>query len=428
MSILRKMAGDIIKWALRLDDPKGWHAPSALGEAGEAVTESSVMTLSAVWACVNLISGTISSLPLMVYRTGRDGARTVATDHPLYRLLHDSPNYDQTAVDFWDFVAASVELWGNAYAKIDRASGKVVAVTPVAPGLVSVRRLSSGTIEYRWSENGKSYVETDRTMLHIRGPGGGALGGMSTLHFGRNSFSSARAADRAAAGMFANGMRPSGVLTFDKWLDESQREIAEKKLADKFVGAINAGKPLILEGGTKWEALTINPNDAQMLESRAFSVEEICRFFGVPPFMVGQTAKSTSWGTGLEQQTLGFQKFTLRRRLKRIEQACEKQLLTANERAEGITIEFNLEGLLRGDSAARAKFYQQMTQIGAMTINEVRALENLAPVEGGDVPRMQMQNVPITQSDDQPDAAAADSADVLASETRAAFSKIRMLK
>jgi phage terminase large subunit-like protein len=126
-----------------------------------------------------------------------------------------------------------------------------------------------------------------------------------------------------------NGLRPSGVLTFDKFLTAEQRDVARKeRLATKFIGAMNAGRPLVLEGGTKWEQLTINPEDAQMLESRGFSVEEICRFFGVPPFMIGHTEKSTSWGTGLEQQTLGFQKFTLRRRLKRIEQALEKQLLT----------------------------------------------------------------------------------------------------
>jgi HK97 family phage portal protein len=158
---------------------------------------------------------------------------------------------------------------------------------------------------------------------------------------------------------------------------------------------------MILEGGTKWEQLTLAPEDAQMLESRSFSVEDVCRFFGVPPFLIGHTEKTTSWGSGIEQQTIGFQKFTLRRRLKRIEQAIQKQLLTHNERANGISVEFNLEGLLRADSAGRARFYQQMTQIGAMTINEVRDLENLPPVEGGDIPRMQMQNKPISEIDEE---------------------------
>ena len=399
MKIFRKMADTIRRLTVR--DPDGWYPESMRGDAGEVVTDDSAMSLSAVWACVNLLAGTIASLPLMVYRTDAQGRRTVARDHPLYRVLHDSPNYDQTAVDFWEFVNASIELWGNAYARILRSSTAVSGLHPVAPSLMSVRRLTSGTIEYRWTEEGKTYVETDATMLHIRGFGGNPLGGMSTLHFGRNVFSLARAADRSAGGMFKNGLRPSGVLTFEKWLSPEQRALTKNELADQFLGAANSGRPLVLEGGTKWEQLTISPEDAQMLESRGFSVEEVCRFFGVPPFMIGHTEKSTSWGTGLEQQTLGFQKFTLRRRLKRIEQSLAKQLLRPEDRAAGITIEFSLEGLLRGDSAARASFYQSGLNNGWMTINEVRALENMPPVDGGDVPRMQMQNVPITEAGQQ---------------------------
>nr|WP_210282387.1 phage portal protein [Mesorhizobium sp. RMAD-H1] len=393
------MAQTVVRRLLSLKDPHGWYPAGEMGDAGEHVSAETVLGLSSVWACVNLLAGTIASLPLMVYRSGPDGAAEVAKDHPLYRVLHDSPNFDQTAVDFWEFICASIELWGNAYALIERSGGNVTTLTPILPACMSVSRLQSGTIQYRWTDNGKSYTETERRVLHIRGFGGNPLGGMSTLHFGRHAFSLARAIDRSAGGMFKNGLRPSGVLTFEKWLSPEQRELAETKLTEKYLGAMNAGRPLILEGGTKWEQLTINPEDAQMLESRGFSVEEICRFFGVPPFMIGHTEKSTSWGTGLEQQTLGFQKFTLRRRLKRIEQACQKQLLTPADRAAGITIEFNLEGLLRADSVGRARFYQQMTAIGAMTINEVRQLENLPPVEGGNVPRMQMQNVPITEID-----------------------------
>lgn len=396
MKIFRKMADTIRRLTVR--EPDGWYPNSMRGDAGEIVTDDTAMSLSAVWACVNLLAGTIASLPLMVYRTDAQGRRTVARDHSLYRVLHDSPNYDQTAVDFWEFVNASIELWGNAYARVERGVGKVSGLHPVAPALVSVRRLGNGDLEYRWTEDGKAYVETDATMLHIRGFGGNPLGGMSTLHFGRNAFSLARAIDRSAGGMFKNGLRPSGILTFEKWLSPEQRSLSKTELTEQFLGASNAGRPLILEGGTKWEQLTISPEDAQMLESRGFSVEEICRIFGVPPFMVGHTQKVTSFGSGLEQQVLGFQKFTLRRRLKRIEQALEKQLLRPEDRAAGITIEFNLEGLLRGDSAARASFYQSGLANGWMTINEVRALENMPPVAGGDVPRMQMQNVPITEA------------------------------
>lgn len=381
-----------------LTEAETWRPSAQAADSGEVVSDSTVLGLSAVWACTNLLAGTIGSLPMMVYRSGVDG-RELARDHALFRLLHDSPNYDQTALDFWEFVSASLELWGNAYAaKETDTSGKLLSIVPIRPDLVSVRRRSDGALEYRWTERGQSHVRTDTGVLHIRGFGGNPLGGMSTLHFGRQAFGLARAVDRSAATTFKNGLRPSGALTFKEWLSPENRELAETKLIDKFVGAQNSGRPMTLEGGTQWVPFTINPEDAQMLESRRFSVEEICRFFGVPPHMVGHTEKSSSWGTGLEQQTLAFQKFTLRRRLKRIEQAVNKQLLTAAERARGMYVEFNIEGLLRGDSASRSTFYQSGLSNGWLTINEVRQRENLSPVEGGDVPRLQMQNVPITEA------------------------------
>ncbi|SNS53411.1 phage portal protein, HK97 family [Sphingomonas laterariae] len=382
-------------WARRLSlrDPEGWRRTEGQSYAGEQVSETSVLALSTAWACINVLAGTIGSLPLMVHRTDRSGRRTIAKDHPLYRILHDSPNADQTALDFFEGLAASVELKGNAVAEITRAGdGRVISLTPMTWDETTVTRDRGGSLVYRWRDK---TLSEDR-VLHVRGFGGNPEGGLSTLAYGRNTFGLATAIDRSAGTMFANGVRPSGVLKFKEWLKPEQRQAAEDRMTQKFVGAMNAGRPLVLEGGVEWQQLTINPEDAQMLESRRFSVEDICRFFGVPPHMVGHTDKATSWGTGLEQQTLGFQKFTLRRRLKRIEMALEKRLLTAKDRADGITIEFSLEGLLRGDSAARSAFYASALQNGWMTINEVRELENLAPVAGGETPRMQSQNVPIT--------------------------------
>ncbi|RAP39091.1 phage portal protein, partial [Rhodovulum viride] len=194
-----------------------------------------------------------------------------------------------------------------------------------------------------------------------RGPGGDPLGGMSTLQFGRQAFSSALAAERSAAGMFRNGLRPSGILKFDKWLTPEQRELVEAKLPEKYLGAINAGRPFIAEGGFDYQHISISPEDAQMLETRQFSVEEICRFFGVPPVMIGHPGGTTAWPTSVEQQGLLFQKFTLRRRIKRIEQAVAKQLLSPEDRAAGLSVRVNMEALLRGSSAERAAFYGPMT-------------------------------------------------------------------
>ncbi|HEY8593299.1 MAG TPA: phage portal protein [Sphingomicrobium sp.] len=356
--------------------------------------------LTATWACVTLIAGTIASLPLFVYRTDAKGTRTVARDHSLFALLRGSPNADQSAVEFWDFMSASVELAGNGYAPIDRSGDRIVALSPINPDGVRIERREMGRLWYRWSEDGRVREVPQEQMLHLRGPGGGPLGGASPLAKCRQAFNAALSAQHAAAATFRNGVRPSGVLTQEARFSSAEiRAEAEALIQEKFVGSMNAGRPMLLDGGLKWEQLSINPEDAQLLETRRFSVEEVCRIFGVPPHMIGHNEKSTSWGSGLEQQTIGFVIYTLRRRLKRIEAALEKQLLTPAERAAGMTIEFNLEGLLRGDSKGRAEFYRTMTGIGAMTINEVRAKENLPPVTGGDVPRLQMQNVPISAAD-----------------------------
>lgn len=402
MKLLSKMATAVRSIWLSSQQAAQISPMGVSSDAGELVTESSVLGLNAVWACVNLLSGTIASLPMMVYRTDSAGNRTIARDHPMFSLLHDSPNYDQTALDFWEFMQAALELWGNAYArKVFGSMGQLVALEPINPAAMSVRRLTSGSIEYRWTDAGRSFVGSDVDVFHIRGFGGNPLGGMSVLAFGRNTFGRARAIEKSAGATFANGLRPSGVLTFDEFLTAENRAIAQTDLIGQFVGAQNSGRPMILEGGTKWQPLTLNPEDAQMLESQKHSVDDICRMFGVPPFVIGHSG-GDHMGTSLEQQVIALVIFNLRRRLKRNEMAVQKQLLTDQDRAEGVIVEVNLDALLRGDSAARNAFYAGGLQNGWLTINEVRALENRPPVAGGEVPRMQMQNVPITEAGKQP--------------------------
>lgn len=388
VGLQRKSAG-MVRWA------DGSVRDGHSGNAGEVVSARSSLSLSAVWGCANLISGTLSSLPFEVMRRDASGFVEVDAGHPLHSVIYESPNFDQTALDFWDFMNLSIELWGNAYASVQRRGDRIVALYPVHPEAMSVRRLANGRIEYRWTDEGGSFVKLDRDMFHVRGPGGNALGGMSTLRFGVQAFSSALAADRAAAGMFRNGLRPSGVIKFKEWLSQPEREAAEQ-IVEKYLGAVNSGKPFIVEGGMEYDHLSISPEDAQMLETRQFSVEEICRYFQVPPALIGHAGNATAWPTSVDQQVLMFTKFYLRRRVKRIEQAVRKQLLTPADRAAGVSVRINMEGLLRGDSASRAAFYQTMVQIGAMTINEVRGLEGRKPVAGGDEVRMQMQNIPIT--------------------------------
>ncbi|WP_103728920.1 phage portal protein [Novosphingobium sp. HII-3] len=386
-----------LRTALSLLSPSAWKGVfGAPSYSGKTVNATNALTLSTVWACVRLVSGTISSLPMMVYQDGPNGSRGIYKAHPLYGLLHDSPNADQTALDFWQFMCVSLELWGNAFARITRRSrsGVITALTPLRPEAVQVRRAADGSIRYRYTDGGKVSDVGQDEMFHIRGFGGSPLGGLSTLAFGRHSFGLAMATDEAAAQIYKNGLRPSGVLTTkdDRTLNKEQRDDIYKYVVDPFMGE-NNGKPMVLEAGLGWQSIQMNLGDAQMVESRQFSVEDGCRWFGVPPHMIGHTAGNSQLGSSIENQTLGWLMFGLRERIKRIEQAVMKQLLTPAERLT-VTVEINLEGLLRADSAARAAFYAQMVQNGIMTRNEVRRLENLPPLPGGDELTIQSNMIP----------------------------------
>lgn len=388
-----------LRTALSLLNPSAWKG--VFGQpsySGKTVTATNALTLSTVWACIRLISGTISSLPFMVYQDGANGSRKVLKTHPLYGLLHDSPNADQTALDFWQFMCVSLELWGNAFARITRGrGGKIIALTPLRPEVMQVRRVAGGEIRYRYPDSGGMDEVGQDEMFHVRGFGGSPLGGLSTLDFGRHSFGLAMATDEAAAQIYRNGLRPSGVLTTqnNQTLKPDQRADIYKYVVEPFAGD-NNGKPLVLEAGLSWQAIEMKADDAQMIESRQFSVEDGCRWFGVPPHLVGHTAGNTTLGSSIENQTLGWLMFGLRERLKRLEMAIMKQLLTPAERLT-TTVEINIEGLLRADSAGRATFYAQMVQNGIMTRNEVRRLENLPPLPGGDDLTIQSNMIPAGQ-------------------------------
>jgi HK97 family phage portal protein len=382
------------------EDPRPAERRARLGSSssGVSVNDQSALTLSTFWACLALRGGIIGGCRSACSTATAARFHNAVTDVPLFGVLHESPNADQTPTDYWEFAAISMMLRGNHYARKIKDGSRLIGLEPIRPDIVQVRRREDGSIGYRWSANGASHDLGEEDVFHVRGFGGGPLGGLSTIGYARESLGLAIAAERAAGSLFANGVRTSGVLKFDKFLTPEQREIARGEMLDEFQGAHNAGRPFILEGGATWQSIQMNADDAQLLESRGWSVEDVCRWFNVPPIMVGHSEKQSSWGTGVEQIVLGFLKFSLAPTLRRIEQSIRKQLMTPAERARGLFAEFNMEGLLRADSGGRATFYKEMTAIGAMTINEVRAKENLPPVEGGDVPRIQMQNVPITEA------------------------------
>lgn len=350
---------------------------SARSASGQTVTPDSALRLSAVWACTRLIAETISTLPLSLYEKTPEGKR-IARAHPLQTVIHDMPNPDASASVFWESTVAAMLLRGNAHAERLTVAGRVVGLRFLAPGRLAAAPRGDGVM-YTDDDGRQRHIATG-SLWHIPGFSLDGEDGVSVIRYGANVFGSAQAASSAADGTFDRGLMPTTYFKYPNWLKPEQRTEFRENLT-KISGAINAGKPALLEGGMDTGTIGINPVDAQLLESRSFSVEEICRWFRVPPFMVGHSEKSTSWGTGIEQQMIGFLTFTLSPWLRRIEQAISKDLLTPAERLRYYP-KFSVEGLLRADSAGRAAFYAAMVNNGVLTRDEVRELEDRQAMGG----------------------------------------------
>jgi HK97 family phage portal protein len=388
----------LLNWVARkigLTDSAGWgRAYPASSAAGKTVTIDTAMQLATVWACVRLLSETIGTLPMLVYRKDNTGARSLATDHTLYGLLHESPHADFTAVEFWEGIVLGLCLGGNAYAEKEWIGNRLVALNPLRSDMMEVSRNRNNEREYRYHDVKGVRTLSEDDVFHVRGFGPAGDLGLSPISFARHSLGAAMAADETASKMFANGVRPTGILTIDQVLKPEQRKSLKENVVEPMAGSANAGGLFLLEAGMKFQPVTLTPEDAQFLQTRGFHVEEICRWFRVPPFMVGHTEKTTSWGSGLEQQMIGFLTFSLRPYLSRIEQAVRRSLIPAKERPT-LFAEFKVEGLLRADSVARGQFFATMVQNGIYTRNEVRALENMPPKPNGEELTVQSQNVAL---------------------------------
>ncbi|WP_348826649.1 phage portal protein [Halomonas sp. RT37] len=378
-----------------LKDDAFWSAwASSANTAGQQVNENTVMSLSAAWACTRLVSEAVATLPLHLYERTPDGRRR-AVDHPLYSILNRSPNADSTSATYWEANTAAILLRGNGFSEKQLFNGRMVGLKFLAPHRLGSRKKANGDIQILYTEeNGQQREILERNLFHIPGFSLDGKWGLSTIQYGAAVFGSALAASNAANGTFERGLAPTVAFTMEHVLKKEQREEFRENLKD-VSGALNAGKSPLLEGGMKAETIGIKPSDAQLLESRSFSVEEVCRWFRVDPSMVGHGNKDSNWGTGLEQKLIGFLTFTLRPWLTRIEQAINKHLLSPQDQRR-FYAEFSIEGLLRADSQARSQFYSVMVNNGIMTRDEVRQLENLPTMSGNaDVLTVQTAMAPL---------------------------------
>lgn len=370
-------------------------------DAGVAVSETTALRASPVWRAVSLIAGVSAALPLHVYA---DGTR----DKQKSDLLRD-PHPDLTPVELWRAAYMYRVLWGNTYIqKVRSGSGQIKELWPISSDRVRVDRVKpsdanpAGKVFDVTDDWGVQHVLTRREILHIPGLGYDGLTGCSPVRLAMQGIGLAQAAEKSAARLFGNGNIIGGVLQTEQRLDPDQAARLKERWKAKLSGVSNSHEIAVLDSGASYRPIAMPNSDAQFLESRQFQVVEIGRMFGVPPFLLMSTEKSTSWGTGLEQQAQGWVTFDLNPTwLTPTEQRVTKELLGTTEYSA-----YQMGGLLRGDSAARATFYRAMRDVGAFSADDVRALEELPPLpegKGGDVYLQPMYMAPLGSNPLAPD-------------------------
>lgn len=361
-------------------------------ESGVAVTETSALHMPAVWRAVAVIANVSASLPLHTYAVGTKDRKTA-------KLL-DDPHPELTKFELWRLLYVHRLLWGNGYAqKVRNNAGQIVQLWPIRPDRVRVDREKpseanpSGKVFWIRDDNDVVRRRTTNEILHLPALGYDGVTGCSPIRAAAEGIGLGIAAEKSAARLYGSGNMISGVLQTEQRLTAEQAAQLKASWKAKLSGIESAHDIAVLDSGASFHPVTMPYKDSQFLESRQFQITEIARMFGVPLYLLMETQKSTSWGTGLEQQAQGFVTWDLAPTwLTPTEQRVTKELLPKTQYAK-----YQLGGLLRGDSQARAVFYRAMRDTGAFSANDIRDLEELTPIEGpeGDMYLQPMSMAPL---------------------------------
>lgn len=346
--------------------------------SGKQVTERGALAMSAVWRCTALIAGVSAALPLHVFAEG-------TKDRVPTPLLRD-PHPELPALELWRLAYVHRCLWGDGFVqKVRDGAGQVRELWPITPDRVDVDRIRpsdanpAGKVFGVTDDWGVYHPLTSREILHLPGLGYDGLRGMSPVRAAAQAIGLGLSAEEYGARLFSSGNMMGGILSTDQRLDNDQADALKARWKAKMSGLDRAHEVAVLDSGAAFTPVTMPAKDSQFLESREFEVEEIARFFGVPHFLLGVTSKSTSWGTGLEQQATGWVRFDLAPTwLAPTEQRITKELL-----GPGVEARYKIDGLLRGDSTARAEMYRVMRDVGAFNSDDIRDLEDRPPLPDG---------------------------------------------
>jgi HK97 family phage portal protein len=356
---------------------------SARSYAEQTVNPETALTVSAVLGAFTILAEDVSTLPLILYeRKGNNQNR--AYKNPYYELMHDQPNPEHSSMIFRELMVAHMLAWGNFFGQfVTDGAGTVQEIWPLRPDRMTVRRINGQRVYVYQTTGGDPRVFFQDEILHIPAFGFDGLIGYSRIALARNAIGLSIAAEKFGSKFFSNDARPGIALKHPGSLSDTAYDRLVESWDEKHKGVEKSHGVAILEEGMDIATLGIPPEDAQFLETRKFQVSEIARIFRVPPHMIGDVSGSTSWGSGIDSQEQGYVNHTLRPWTVRVEQNLNTQLLLADER-KNLYFEHLLDGLLRGDLAARYTAYVQAVTNGLMSPNEVRSRENLNPYQGGD--------------------------------------------
>lgn len=356
-----------------------WDRPRSSFKTAKPVTFDSAMTLSAVFACVKILTESVATLPLQMYKLNADGTRTQVKDHDVIRLLYNKPNRYQTRVEFFEQLMLNL-VAGNAYVKKDYSGKKLVSLQVINSGSVDPSIQENGTPLYKCKIGNKTYEYSDKEIWHIKLFGTGFVG-MSPIAYGAQSIGVGLAGVDKTSRLMSNGAKPTGALKTEKYLKKEQRDALRGELDILING--DDGDLAVLEGNMQFEQISLTPEDLELIEIRKLSVEESCRYFGVNPILIFSTDSSTTWGSGIEQLVDGFHKFGLRPYLERIEESARIHLLQRHEWDE-YEFEFKTKDLLRASYLERIKSNKDRILSSQATPNQIRVEEGDAPLPYGD--------------------------------------------
>lgn len=374
MAIIENIKRSIKKWLFPNNALGNYNDFSVIKDKSVAVVNPNVaLTYSTIFACVRVIAETIATLPLFLYKV-KGNNKVKAREHNLYSILHDAPNLECTSVSFFESLITQILLTGNGFAEIIKDNfNNILELHILDANKIRVYRDNYNNIVYEYNDDGKIISLSKRQVLHIAGLGWNGIIGYSPIALMRRQIATGIYQDNFALDFFSNGVKKVPILSHPNRISKEAKESMKESFRKSWDNGI-----VVLEEGITVNPITMNLSDAQFLESRRFSVEEICRIFRVPPHLIGDLSRSTN--NNIEHQSIEFVTHTIRPWCVRIERALNNFLLNIKEKGK-YTIEFMLDGLLRGDTLTRQQSNQIKLNNGILTRNQWRQQENMNEVE-----------------------------------------------